>query len=68
MSWEWTRDAACRGAPRRLADLATGTAGQQRAFIARFCRRCPVKKECLDYGCGLHGVYGGLTQKKREMA
>jgi hypothetical protein len=60
---EWTARAACRG-----ADLtaAFGTAEQQHAFIAAFCRDCPVKQECGEWGRDEFGVFGGLTQKTRS--
>lgn len=33
------------------------------------CDRCPVQRDCLDHGLavgGQHGVYGGMTERKRR--
>ncbi len=64
---EWTRLAACRGASKEACESAFGTADEQRAFIAEFCRHCPVKQECGDYGRDEPGVFGGVTQRGRSV-
>lgn len=63
---EWTLRAACRGASREDAELAFGTAVDQRGFVDMFCRDCWVKRECYVYARDEHGVAGGITQKARN--
>ena len=62
---EWRLRAACRGAD---SSDAFGTAAEQELFIARYCRDCPVKRECGTFGMvtGADGVYGGTTARQRR--
>ena len=62
---EWQEKAACV----RVADpdrtFFRGEAGAAR----RYCNKCPVRQECLDFSVRLqieYGVWGGLTAQQRR--
>ena len=62
----WRERAACRG-----ADLGVFFPGRgESAEPARqICARCPVRQPCLDYALThgiLHGIWGGLSERKRR--
>lgn len=59
--------AACRAEP---AEAAFGTAKEQAEFIRLYCRRCSVRRPCLEFGVRLDGdgVYGGMTRRERAAA
>lgn len=63
---DWLEEAACRWAPPEMADLAFGSADEQRVFIATYCGRCRVKPQCFVAGRDEHGVFGGTTQAARS--
>lgn len=63
MSEEWWRLAACRGTD---SSDAFGTADEQALFIGIYCRHCPVKQECFEFGKDWEGVYGGTTARQRR--
>lgn len=64
----WEADAACRD--RNPEDFFRTEALEQR-IVAAFCfEKCPVRLECLDWSietCQRHGVWGGTTEKEREI-
>lgn len=60
----WTPLAACLDA--RYAEWAFGTAEEQHAFVAMYCRGCDVRKECLADGRHDLGVRGGKTRQERK--
>lgn len=67
MNQEWRLLAACRGSDPE-APFADPGSPRQRAFVAAYCRHCPVRKECLEFGLrrGVgYGVYGGLNAVQR---
>jgi WhiB family redox-sensing transcriptional regulator len=68
----WRASAACRGAPVEVFFLERGASP---AHLARsYCRRCPVRVECLRYAMDLGsdnvamGVWGGVTGRDRRRA
>lgn len=70
----WTARAACRDADPRLWFVEPGGRPADRALARLFCRRCPVRPDCLalamDAEEGLpahkrHGVFGGLGPTQR---
>lgn len=62
MSEEWRQRAACRG-----RDVAYWFyTGDEAVTALLFCKRCPVKAECLEAGLWEeHGIWGGLTRDQR---
>jgi WhiB family redox-sensing transcriptional regulator len=82
MNLDWRQRAACKGAPPNIFDTDDRPSGrgkgrqfledidlQQQEVIAVYCRRCPVRLECLTYATNLQpipsGVWGGLTERER---
>lgn len=62
----WTARAACRTADPEMFFPDKGDP-KTAAAAKRFCARCPVVSECLEFGMGEHmGVWGGLTARERE--
>jgi WhiB family redox-sensing transcriptional regulator len=64
----WQRQAACADAPAHLFFPGAGGKGYRPGLA--YCRRCPVRVECLDYALGLpaeedHGLWGGLVPEQR---
>ena len=62
----WMSEAACKG----QTDLFFPTVGGDVQEAKEICRSCPVRADCLGHamsasGWGLHGVWGGVSQKKR---
>jgi WhiB family redox-sensing transcriptional regulator len=51
-------------------DLFFPEKGASSAAAISICRRCPIRAECLEFAIdepGFHGVWGGTTQKQRQM-
>lgn len=61
----WMDDAACRGQPTRAW---FGGAADENTVAVAVCRRCPVRRPCLDYAVehGLLGVWGGTNEGERR--
>lgn len=70
----WVERAACRG----MVETA-GPSAQQRTFFPErggstktgraICADCPVRQECAEFAIpqrGLHGIWGGMSQKERS--
>ena len=70
----WWDLAACRGedassffAPAYFEKRSEKLARE--AVAKSFCRRCPVRDDCLEYALDLrdpHGVWGGLNEMERR--
>jgi hypothetical protein len=63
---DWMRNGACRGSNTNLFFPEQG--GDVRSPKA-VCADCPVKIECAEYAipqAGLHGVWGGLSERERR--
>jgi WhiB family redox-sensing transcriptional regulator len=58
----WADDAACRGMDTKLFFPERG---EQAATAKAICRRCPVRRECLDVA-QVNGVWGGLSATERK--
>jgi len=74
VSEDWRRKANCRDASDADRNLAFGLPAQQKTFVGRFCRHCPVAGSCLEWAvlleAGLpvshrNGVFGGWTAPDR---
>lgn len=68
----WREQAACHGVNPDVFFPPPGA--NQYAAARRYCARCPVSEDCLEFelkaeqGCGLgerHGMYGGATPNER---
>lgn len=65
---EWMTAAACNGVDLNLFFPAPG---QSTAEAVAYCRRCPVRTQCLDYALqyphrDLPGIWGGLSENQRN--
>lgn len=66
----WQDDAACLGEPLEVF-FPEGTSDKKWQRAIDICRRCTVRKECLDLVIGLdeltdrYGIFGGLTPYQR---
>lgn len=65
---EWMTAAACNGVDLNLFFPAPG---QSTAEAVAYCRRCPVRTECLNYALqyphrDLPGIWGGLSENQRN--
>lgn len=59
----WDEDAACKGASTEVFFPETSATGPRREAL-RFCRACPVRRECLTAALEVpadidYGVFGG---------
>ncbi|GGM54882.1 transcriptional regulator WhiB [Longimycelium tulufanense] len=73
-TWDWQRQAACRGMDSTLffhPEAERGSARQAREERAKaVCRRCPVMIECRQHALRVHetyGVWGGLGESELRM-
>jgi len=66
----WHKNAVCIGVPYAEFFPERGGNGASITAIRRYCNRCPVRTDCLDYAmsCGpmLTGIWGGTTQNWRR--
>lgn len=73
-SWQWQRDAACRGMP---LELFFGHEGERlpekirrEAWAKAVCDDCPVRKQCEDFAMGddpeRYGFWAGLGEEERK--
>ena len=64
---EWMEDALCAQiAPDIFFPEPSQRAEAERA--KQFCRRCPVRKQCLEYAVAnkfVDGIWGGTTGNER---
>jgi len=61
----WMDQAACRGKPSQLFFPRNEGVSEE---ALSFCRRCPVRRECLDHAMahpGLRGCWGGTSERQR---
>lgn len=65
---DWVARAVCRGCD---TDLFFGGKGDRFATTTakEMCGRCPVVRECRDYGLRhcMKGIWGGLTERDRQL-
>lgn len=62
----WQEQAACKGIDVNVFFPANR---QESAAACAYCKKCPVKQECLDYAVAEHledGVYGGMSEAERD--
>lgn len=63
---EWHYQAACKG-ERTILFFVNDPEAQDEAKAV--CRRCPVRRRCLDEALDRnekHGIWGGLTPEERK--
>jgi len=61
----WMEDAVCRGEPSNLFFPRNEGVSEE---ALSYCRRCPVRRECLDHAMshpGLRGCWGGTSERER---
>lgn len=70
---DWYQDAACRGHENPdlwFAETRKTKGRDEKTVEAKsYCRRCPVRQDCLDYAETHHellGVWGGLCAEERK--
>jgi len=62
----WQDEAACKGAD---VNIFFPSNRHESALACQYCKKCPVKQECLDFAVTEHlegGVYGGLSEAERD--
>ncbi|MDH2430838.1 WhiB family transcriptional regulator [Sphaerisporangium sp. TRM90804] len=69
----WPRRAACRGEDPELffPISAKGPGHAQHERAKAVCRRCPVRKPCLDFALRTreeHGIWGGTDPEERRIS
>lgn len=71
--WKWQLRAACRDSPDNLFFHPPGDREPERSSrelaAKRFCRRCPVMKDCLAFSLQTaqpYGIWGGVTETERQ--
>lgn len=67
----WRSQGACLTAdPELFFPLSSaGPSLYQLAEAKKFCGRCPVRSECLDFALStqqVHGVWGGTSEQERR--
>ncbi len=67
----WKAQGACWGKPNVTHVFFPSESGPGDSYAAarRFCARCPVTAECLDYAERTHsydGMFGGLDDRQRR--
>jgi len=70
-SRDWTKDAACKGAPIEIFFLERGCSKHDSQPARQLCRNCDVQPQCLDYALSepessVRGIWGGTTGKERR--
>lgn len=70
---EWASDPRRHCAPGKVADpeifFSDSHSGYANMAALSVCQWCPVQQPCREYALshpGLHGVWGGLTQRDRD--
>lgn len=64
---DWMEDAACRG--QVSTEVFFPSRGEAVDVPRSFCRRCPVREECLDYALRNrvdYGIWGGESERSRR--
>ena len=66
----WTTDAKCRGVNTDLFFVSPSAVRQIEKIKQKYCRQCPVREECLEYGIKTDsdGIFGGMTRDERVLA
>jgi WhiB family redox-sensing transcriptional regulator len=62
---EWMEKAVCRGEASQLFFPRNEGISEE---ALSYCRRCPVRRECLDHAMahpGLRGCWGGTSERER---
>jgi WhiB family redox-sensing transcriptional regulator len=62
----WMRHAACAG---ESTALFFPERGESTRPAKSYCRRCPVRQECLDYALDAgekHGIWGDTSERERR--
>lgn len=66
----WIGLGACQTAePEIFFPIGEGSPHRNDAAL-RYCRRCPVREECLHYALRVphtHGIWGGTDEEERRM-
>lgn len=70
-SRDWTKDAACKGAPIEIFFLERGCSKYDSQPARQLCASCKVQPQCLDYALtqpepNVLGIWGGTTGKERR--
>lgn len=64
MDESWKDDAACVGVD---GDIFFPGRGESHEPALYYCRQCPVRAECLEYGLDEDaGVWGGASDRERR--
>ena len=75
ISTDWQDQAACSGVGYDIffPEESHNTSPKVYAKALRFCRDCPVRRECLEYAMYWEkdqfrrfGMFGGLTPRERD--
>ena len=73
-AWDWQLRAACRNVDSAYFFHAPGERGPSRARreerAKAICRSCPVIAACREHALAArepYGIWGGLSQKDREL-
>lgn len=61
----WLVDAACAGMSPEESDRIFFPTNQWNQEAVEICGTCPVTAECITFGAGYEGIYGGLTLAQR---
>jgi WhiB family redox-sensing transcriptional regulator len=73
-NWGWQFRAACRGADSTLFFAPNYFEKRhekelREAQAKAYCRRCPVREECLEYALSngeKFGIWGGMSERERR--
>lgn len=64
---DWRRRAACGGMDAGMSEMFWAFDLMTQLVAKKFCRECPVRRECLDAGmCESDGIWGGYTPGERR--
>lgn len=79
MNLDWITNARCQDADPEMFHPVMGEDPGKRSKAKAFCRRCPVREECLDYALTVpnldkngravgwvDGIWGGTLKSERK--